>query len=165
MKITMSTSRRSASHWAPLILRAIVGYGFMAHGYAKLARGPQVFGVTLEALGVPIPHILAWATVLVELLGGLAVFLGAFVTIVSVPMAVVLVVAMFTVHLRYGFSSIKLMAVTAAGPQFGPPGYECDLLYLACLAALVVGGSGPLAIDQLFRKQPRVKELSHEHRG
>jgi len=105
------------------------------------------------------------ATVLVELLGGLAVFLGAFVTIVSVPMAVVLVVAMFTVHLRYGFSSIKLMAVTAAGPQFGPPGYECDLLYLACLAALVVGGSGPLAIDQLFRKQPRVKELSHEHRG
>ena len=60
MKITMSTSRRSASHWAPLILRAIVGYGFMAHGYAKLARGPQVFSVTLEALGVPIPHILAW---------------------------------------------------------------------------------------------------------
>jgi putative oxidoreductase len=137
----------------------------MAHGYAKLARGPQAFGVTLEALGVPIPHILGWATVLVELLGGLAVLLGAFVTIVSVPMAVVLVVAMFTVHLRYGFSSIKLMAVTAAGPQFGPPGYECDLLYLACLGALVVGGSGPLAIDQLFRKQPRVKELAYEHRG
>ena len=57
MKITMSTSRRSASHWAPLILRAIVGYGFMAHGYAKLARGPQAFAVTLEALGVPIPRI------------------------------------------------------------------------------------------------------------
>jgi len=137
----------------------------MAHGYAKLVRGPQVFAVALEALGVPMPHILAWATVLVELLGGLAVFLGAFVTIFSLPMAVVLVVAMFTVHLRHGFSSIKLMAVTASGPQFGPPGYECDLLYLACLAVLVVGGSGPLAIDQLLRKQPRIKEMSHEHRG
>jgi len=165
VKTTMSTWRRPASHWAPLILRAMVGYGFMAHGYAKLARGPHVFAVTLEALGVPIPHMLAWATVLVELLGGLAVFLGAFVTIASVPMAVVLIVAMFTVHLRYGFSSIKLMAVTAAGPQFGPPGYECDLLYLACLAVLVIGGSGPLAIDRLFRKQPRAKELSHEHRN
>jgi len=67
-------------------------------------------------------------------------------------MAALLLVAIFTVHLPYGFSSIKLMAVTATGAQFGPPGYECDLLYLACLAALVLGGSGPLAIDGLLRK-------------
>jgi putative oxidoreductase len=45
------------------------------------------------------------------------------------------------------------MAVTAAGTQFGPPGYECDLLYLACLAALVLGGSGPLAIDAVTRSR------------
>jgi putative oxidoreductase len=56
------------------------------------------------------------------------------------------------VHLPYGFSSIKLQAVTAAGAQFGPPGIETDLLYLACLAALVLGGSGPLAIDGLLAK-------------
>jgi putative oxidoreductase len=58
---------------------------------------------------------------------------------------------MFTVHLPYGFSSIKLLAVTAAGAQFGPPGYETDLLSLACLAASVIGGSGPLALDDLIR--------------
>jgi hypothetical protein len=46
------------------------------------------------------------------------------------------------VHLPYGFSSIKLLSVTAAGAQFGPPGYEVNLLYLACLAALVLGGLG-----------------------
>jgi putative oxidoreductase len=56
-------------------------------------------------------------------------------------------VASVTVHLPNGFSSIKLQAVTAAGPQFGQPGYEADLLYLACLAALVLGGSGPFAVD------------------
>jgi putative oxidoreductase len=67
-------------------------------------------------------------------------------------MAAVLLVAMFTVHLPYGFSSIKIMAVTAGSPQFGPPGYEVDLLYLACLVALVLGGPGPLAIDGLIRK-------------
>jgi putative oxidoreductase len=66
--------------------------------------------------------------------------------------AALLLVAIFTVHLPYGFSSIKLMAVTSAGAQFGPVGYECNLLYLACLAALVLGGSGPLAIDGLLRK-------------
>jgi putative oxidoreductase len=72
----------------------------------------------------------------------------------SVPMVVVLLVAMFTVHLRYGFSSIKLIAVTAQGAQFGPPGYETDLLYIACLAALVLGGSGPFAVDG-FRERER----------
>jgi len=99
---------------------------------------------------------MALFTILIELLGGLAVMLGAFVTIVSVPMAALLLVAIFTVHLPYGFSSIKLVAVTSAGAQFGPVGYECNLLYLACLAALVLGGSGPLAIDGLIRKRRKV---------
>jgi putative oxidoreductase len=72
------------------------------------------------------------------------------------PMAALLLVAIFTVHLPYGFSSIKLLAVTATGAQFGPPGYECNLLYLACLAALVLGGPGPLAIDGLLKKWRKV---------
>ena len=95
---------------------------------------------------------MAWVTIVTELLGGLAILLGGFVSLVTLPMAAVLLVAIFTVHLPYGFSSIKLMAVTPSGAQFGPVGYECNLLYLAGLAALVLGGSGPLAIDGLFRK-------------
>jgi putative oxidoreductase len=135
------------ARWAPIPLRLIVGYGFMQHGFAKLAKGPDAFAAILQALGVPGPHFMAWSTILIELFGGLAVILGAFVALASVPMAAVLLVAMFSVHLPYGFSSIKLVAVTAAGPRFGPPGYETNLLYLACLATLVLGGSGPLAID------------------
>jgi putative oxidoreductase len=128
----------------------VVGCGFIAHGFAKLSRGPGGFSSTLHALGVPAPDVMAWATILVELVGGCAVLIGAFVWVVSIPLAVVLLVAMFTVHLPYGFSSIRLVAVTAAGAQFGPPGYEVALLYLASLAALVVGGSGPLSIDGLL---------------
>ena len=56
-------------------------------------------------------------------------------------------------NILHGFSSIKLLSVTAAGAQFGPPGYELNLLYLAGLAALVLGGSGPLAIDGLLGKR------------
>ena len=120
----------------------------MQHGYAKLARGPDAFAAVLGALGVPAPRFMSWITILTELLGGLAILLGAFVTLASLPMAVLLLVAVFTVHLPYGFSSIKLMAVTADGPQFGKPGYECDLLYLACLATLVMTGPGPLAVTK-----------------
>jgi putative oxidoreductase len=143
---------RGAAAWRAIPLRLIVGYGFMEHGYAKLARGPDVFAGILHAIGTPMPWMMAWATILVELLGGLAVLLGAFVPLASIPMAIVLIVAIFTVHLPNGFSSIKLQAFTAAGAHFGQPGYETDLLYLAALAALVLGGSGPLALDRLFRR-------------
>jgi putative oxidoreductase len=133
----------------------IVGYGFMEHGYAKLARGPESFTGILSALGMPFPDLLAWATILVELIGGFAVFVGAFIPLASIPMAAVLLVAIVTVHLPNGFSSIKLQSVDASGAHFGQPGYETDLLYLAGLAALVLGGSGPWALDRLIvRRKP-----------
>ena len=146
--------------WAAIPLRLIVGYGFIAHGYAKVVNGPDHFAAALQGLGVPAPHLAAWATIGFELLGGFAVLGGACIPLISIPLTVILLVAVFTVHLPYGFSSIKLRAVTAAGPQFGPPGYETNLLYIAALATLVLGGSGPLALDaplQKFRRSGRVR--------
>src|SRR5215467_11335904 len=125
-------TRFPVARWSPVALRLIVGYGFMQHGFAKLSRGPDTFAVILQGMGVPAPHLMAWLTILTELLGGAAVLLGAFVSLVSVPMLAVLLVAMFKVHLPYGFSSIKLLAVTATGAMFGPVGYEFILLYIAC---------------------------------
>jgi putative oxidoreductase len=141
------------ARWTPIPLRLIIGYGFMAHGFAKISKGPEAFAAILQAIGAPAPHFMAWGAILIELLGGLALMLGAFVALVSIPLAAVLLVAMFTVHLPYGFSSIKLLAVTVSGAQFGPPGYETNLLYLACLAALVLGGSGPMSIDGFIAKR------------
>jgi putative oxidoreductase len=144
-------NRSALTRWAPIPLRLIVGYGFMQHGFAKLSRGPEAFAAILHAIGVPAPHLMAWLTILTEVFGGLAVLLGALVPLASLPMAAVLFVAIFTVHLPYGFSSIKLISVTSGHAQLGPPGYETNLLYLACLAALVLGGSGPMAIDGYLR--------------
>ncbi len=70
-------------------------------------------------------------------------------------MIVVLLVVILTVHLPNGSSSIKLMSVDASGAHFGQPGYETDLLYLAALVALVLGGSGPLALDRVIAKALR----------
>lgn len=136
--------------WYAIPLRLIVGYGFMQHGYAKLARGPESFTTILHALGMPAPALLSWVTIVVELLGGFAVLVGAFIPIASIPMLITLLVAIFTVHLPYGFSSIKLQSVDAAGAHFGQPGYETDLLYMAGLFAILLGGSGRLALDRLL---------------
>ena len=125
----------------------------MAHGVAKLLRGAGAFAGILHALGVPFPTLMAWTTISIELLGGLAVLAGAFIALASIPMIGVLLVAMFTVHLPYGFSSIKLVAITSAGPRFAPPGYETNLLYIACLIALVLGGAGPLSIDGIVARR------------
>lgn len=137
----------SVARWAPVPLRLIVGYGFAEHGFAKLLRGPDNFTGILHAMGMPAPKFLALLTIGTEIVGGFCVALGALVPLVSVPMALVLLVAIFTVHLQYGFSSIKLQAIEPGGAQFGQPGYETDLLYLACLVALVIGGSGPFSVD------------------
>jgi putative oxidoreductase len=133
--------------YAAIPLRAIAGGGFVQHGYAKLIKGPEAFAAILQALHVPFPHLSAYLTISVELLGGAALLLGAFVALASVPTIVVLLTAMFTVHLPYGFSSIKLKAVVDGRAQFGPPGYECDLLYIACILALVFLSPGPWSVD------------------
>jgi putative oxidoreductase len=152
--VVRSEARLNLARWAPIPLRLIVGYGFIAHGFAKVVRGPEAFVGVVHALGVPAPRVMALATIVLELVCGFAVLVGALVPLASVPMVAILLVAMITVHLPYGFTSIKLVAVTGDGPQFGPPGYECDLLYLACLAALVMTGPGPWSIES-FREAMR----------
>ena len=140
-----------------------------------LVAGFQAFGTLLAGVPLLLPAAAArcWAQRIGPLVGlsigfGMAAgYAGLLVSyhlnvpsgpamaewIAAVPMLVVLLIAIVTVHLPYGFSSIKLQAITAAGAQFGPPGFETDLLYLACLATLVLGGSGPLSIDSLLAKR------------
>lgn len=137
-------------NWFALPLRLVIGYGFMVHGYLKLMRGPEVFTRALEGLGIPYPELMSWLTILFEFLTGFAVLIGALIPLATIPMVVILLVAIVTVHLPFGFSAIKLISVDARGPQFGKPGYETDLLYLAGLAALVIGGSGPFSVDNLI---------------
>jgi putative oxidoreductase len=141
--------------WALLPLRLMIGYGFMAHGWAKLSRGPDGFAKLLGQIGAPLPEVTAWVSTLTELLGGLAILVGAFVAVVSVPLIVMMLVAMFTVHLRYGFSAINTIGLTAGGPQFGPPGYEVNLLYIAGLLTLILGGAGAVSIDRLLARRKR----------
>lgn len=146
-------NRKSWTGFALLPLRLLIGFGFWAHGFAKLSRGVDGFADILQALNVPAPHFTAWATSLIEFLGGLAIMAGIFVPFVSVPLAIIMLTALVTVHLPYGFSSIKLMAITADGPQFGKIGYELNLLYIAGLFALALGGPGPFSVDSILTRR------------
>lgn len=150
-----NSQRAELVRYAALPLRLIVGYGFVAHGLAKWSKGPDAFAAILHTLGVPASHLMAWLTIATEILGGIAILLGAFVSLVSIPSIILLVVAIVTVHLPYGFLSIKLMSVTGGRAQFGPPGYECDLLYIACILTLVLSGASPWSIDAYRLRKDR----------
>ena len=139
--------------WVPIPIRMILGVGFMVHGWAKWSRGPAAFAELLKQAHVPLPLANAWLVTLLEIFGGLALLMGAFVTIASVPLILSMLGAMFTVNIKYGFSAVNTIGLTPDGPQFGPPGYEINLLYIAGLVALILGGAGPLSIDALRRRR------------
>src|SRR5262249_17360005 len=146
--------------WAVLVLRLLVGFGFAVHGYAKLERGPAQFAVALTGMGMVTPLFMAWLVTLIELLGGVLLMAGAFVRPLCLPLSIIMITAMIGVHLPYGFSSVKLRAVTAQGAQFGPTGYEINLFYLAALLILAVAPIGLFSVDGWLDKRRRLLHAS-----
>lgn len=143
----MKWSPALTARWALLPMRVVVALGFLVHGSAKWSRGPAKFAALLGQIGIPAPTAAAWSTTAVELLCGSALLIGLWVTVACIPLLATMLVAMFTIHVHYGFSAVNTVGLTAAGPQFGPPGYEINLLYIAILAALAVSGPTALSID------------------
>jgi len=139
------------NQWAPLPLRLILGFGFVYHGLPKLSSmaGHDRFVGMLQGIGMPSPDLMAWIAAIIEVVGGLALILGAWVAISSAVLTIHMLVAMLTVHLPHGFSFINITGQTESGPTFGMPGCEVNLLYIAGLLALILGGAGACSLDHL----------------
>jgi len=141
---------------APLFLRLAIGFGFMAHGWAKLSRGPEAFAKLLAIEHVPAPHFFAWLSTVTELLGGLAMMIGAFVGFAAIPLIATMLIAMFTIHIHFGYSAVKTIGLRPDGPIFGPPGYEINLLYIAGLLSLLITGAGKYSVDALIGRRNKI---------
>lgn len=135
--------------WGPVVLRVIVGFGFIYHGYPKLFSGAGHDGFVgmLTGLGIPAPGLMAWFVGILEFFGGLALIAGAFTALVGGLLVLEMLVAIFKAHLAAGFNFVHITGMTDAGPQFGMPGYEVPLLYAAALVALMLGGPGAWSVD------------------
>ena len=140
---------RGWSRWAPLPLRLVIGFAFIYHGWPKLftSAGHSGFVANLQGIGVPAPELAAWALGAVEVLGGLALLVGAFTTVAAGLLVIHQLFALFKVHLGAGFSFVHVTGMTASGPLFGLPGYEVNLLFIAGLLTLLLGGPGTPSVD------------------
>jgi putative oxidoreductase len=139
--------------WAPVPLRLILGFGFTIHGWDKISDGTEGLQGMLQMIGIPGGAATAWMVALLEFFGGLALIAGALIPIVASLLIVDMLVAMATVHLPHGFSFMNLTGIGTEGPTFGMPGYEINLLYIAGLGALILGGAGAYAIDRSSRER------------
>lgn len=95
---------------------------------------------------------MAWTATVTELAGGAFLIAGFLVRYVSLPLIITMLTALFSIHVRYGFSSIQTVGLTPDGPLFGPPGYEINVLYIAALVALMLTGSGKFSLDAMLVK-------------
>jgi putative oxidoreductase len=116
-----------------------VGLVFVVHGVHKLL-GLGFAGTSgfLASLEIPLPTLRAAVLIAVELLGGLALLMGAWTRTVATVLAADMLVAILTVHLRGGF--------------FVPYGVEFVLILFSACLTLVALGPGPWSIDGTRRR-------------
>ncbi|MFN8678853.1 MAG: DoxX family protein [Thermomicrobiales bacterium] len=131
--------------WGIALLRVVTGIIFLMHGQQKLFEF-GIGGVTgmMTGLGVPAPGLMAIVVTLVELVGGLALILGAFTRIAAVLVAIDVLVAFFLVHLPNGF-----FATTG--------GVELVLLLATAGVTLLLTGPGALALDSVLPMERRLR--------
>jgi putative oxidoreductase len=127
----------------------MLGLGFLIHGIPKLIPGPghEGFVGMLAGLGVPMADAMGWVVGVVEVLGAVMLLLGAWTRIAALMLIVVMSFAMVLVHLPNGFGFINITGMSETGPLFGMPGIEVNLMYIAGLLALLIGGAGVFSID------------------
>ena len=128
------------------MLRLMVGCTFVAHGAQKLfgvwgGAGLAGTAASMDSLGLSPGFPLAVAVGLTEFGGGLLLMAGALTPYAGVALAVVMLGAIWKVHLANGFFINWGMT-----PGVGH-GVEYNLMLIAALLCLTLTGPGALSID------------------
>jgi uncharacterized membrane protein YphA (DoxX/SURF4 family) len=112
-----------------LLLRIVLGITFFVHGLAKLQGGIENTAGWFSSIGLP--GILAYVVTGIELIGGVALFVGLGTKIVSALLAFIMLGAIVKVKIGAGFMG----------------GYELDVVLLAIAVFLSITGSSLFSLD------------------
>jgi len=119
-----------------LCARLIIAYGFYEPAMNKWGDINSVaswFGT----LGIPFPTLNAYMAASTEIVGVILLTLGLFTRAISLPLIVVMIVAITTVHLPNGFSA-------------GVNGFEIPLYYMLFLLVFLSFGAGKFSLDRII---------------
>jgi len=119
-----------------LFARLILAYGFYEPAMNKWS-GIEDVGTWFASMGIPFPLFNAYMAASTEILGVVLLTLGLFTRLISLPLIIVMIVAIVTVHLGNGFSA-------------GDNGFEIPLYYMIFLFIFVSNGAGKFSLDRLL---------------
>ncbi len=121
-----------------LIMRLILAYGFWSPGIMKWQNIDSI-SEWFAGMGIPFPTLNAYLSASTEVVGAVLLLLGFAVRVISIPLMIVMIVAITTVHFANGFEA-------------GSNGFEIPLYYLIMLFTLFVYGGGNIGVHGLIRK-------------
>jgi len=116
--------------------RIAVAYGFYEPAMQKWSDITSAAG-WFDSIGIPFPTLNAYMAASTEILGVVLLTLGLFTRLISIPLIIIMIVAIMTVHLSHGFSA-------------GDNGFEIPLYYMLFLALFASLGAGKLSLDYLL---------------
>jgi putative oxidoreductase len=120
-----------------LAVRLILAYGFYNPAIMKW----QNIGSITEwfaSMGIPLPGLNAYLAASTEMAGVVLLTLGLVSRIISIPLIVVMIVAIVTVHIGNGFES-------------GNNGFEIPVYYILFLFYVLIYGAGKISVDNIIR--------------
>ena len=142
--------------WTVGVVRIVLGVVFFAHGAQKmlgwyggpgLASSMRTFTDDLH-----IPSTLAFLVIAGEFLSGIGLIVGLFSRIAALVIALTMLGAIATVHLRFG------LFLNWFGTQEGH-GIEYHLLAIALALVVVIKGAGAFSIDRIVYERVSRAEL------
>jgi putative oxidoreductase len=134
-----SVPKASHMHAALLLIRIASGLAFLYHGGAILfgafgGPGPKGFAAFMHA-----PAVVGYLVGIAQLCGGLAMLTGILVRVGAACIIIVMLGAIFLVHLPHGF-------------DVGKGGMEYALTQLLIAVAVLIAGAGAWSLDLRPRK-------------
>ena len=135
---TMDEKLKKIQDLPLLAMRLILAYGFWTPAMMKWGN---IEGIAqwFESMGYPMPLFNAYAAATTELVGAVLLLIGFGTRLISIPLIVVMLVAIFTVHISGGFEA-------------GNNGFEIPLYYMIMLFTLVIYGGGNISLMGLIKK-------------
>ena len=126
-----------------LFVRLVLVYGFYEPAKMKWSNIQSIID-WFDGMNYPLPAINAYLAASAEAAGVVLLFLGLGSRVISIPLMITMLVAIFTVHIGNGFAAAD-------------NGIEIPLYYLIMLFVIFIYGSGKYSLDYLFTNhRPRV---------
>jgi putative oxidoreductase len=133
------------SQYGSTVLRLFLGMTFLMHAYLALVVYTPAGAAALNArMGIPLPEVAAWYLIIAHGLGGIMLVLGLWTRWAALANLLVMLGALFFVHLHQGYFIKAVLADNAPRPA----GYEYVLLVVGATLAQALLGGGALAVTR-----------------